>query len=48
MEQTKLPLADLEEQKESPPADTISEEQSLPVEDQDHRSTLLIPAATRR
>ena len=39
MEQTKLTLADLEEQEESPPADTINEEQSLPAEDQDHRST---------
>ena len=39
MEETKLPLADLEEQEESPPADTINEEQSLPAEDQDHRST---------
>ena len=39
MEQTKLPLTDLEGQEESLPADTINEEQSLPAEDQDRRST---------
>ena len=35
MEQTKLPLADIEEQEESPPFDTINEEQSLPAEQEE-------------